>query len=146
MTRRFTRGTAALRISRSSIYSSFLAWEEEGPWADGGARQVATEEVEVRRLADELERYAASSDRCFLKVDAQGADLEVLEGARGVLERFEGAQVELSFARLYRDQPPPDAVIGFMREHGFELWAIRPVLTDPASARMLDVDAVFFRP
>ena len=69
----------------------------------------------------------------------------MLEGARGVLERFEGAQVELSFARLYREQPPPDAVIAFMREHGFELWAIRPVLTHPASARMLDVDAIFFR-
>ena len=139
-------GSASLRVSAASEYSSLLEWDPAGPWPDRGAAPVATEEVEVRRLEDEFGEHVSSSERCFLKIDTQGYDLEVLEGAGSALERFAGAQVELPLTPLYRDQPPIDALLRFMRERGFVLWAIRPVLTDPASARMLDADAIFFRP
>ena len=138
-------GKGRLMLSAKSEYSSLLEPDPSSAWRDSAAEQVATEEVEVRRVADEVAARTTGSERCFLKIDAQGSDLDVLEGAREVMDRFVGVQVELSFAPLYRGQPPADELLRFVRECGFDLWAVRPVLTAVESGRTFEADAIFFR-
>ncbi|TBR16618.1 MAG: FkbM family methyltransferase [Rugosibacter sp.] len=62
----------------------------------------------------------------FLKMDTQGNDLLVFNGAKGILHEIRGLQSELSFKRLYKDSPSyHDALVEYTNA-GFELSALVP--------------------
>jgi FkbM family methyltransferase len=65
------------------------------------------------------ERYGFK--RPFLKMDTQGHNMAVSEGAGETLKEFFGIQSELSLTPIYRDQPNYAAEIEFFRSHGFAL-------------------------
>lgn len=57
----------------------------------------------------------------FLKTDTQGFDLQVLEGAVGVLQNFGGLQLEVSVLPIYENIVYFLDAIKIIREHGFYL-------------------------
>jgi FkbM family methyltransferase len=59
----------------------------------------------------------------LLKSDTQGFELEVLKGARRMLEegRVRAIYLEITFARLYENLPRLDELYGFITGHGFDL-------------------------
>jgi FkbM family methyltransferase len=63
----------------------------------------------------------------FIKIDAQGAELAILEGGRSLLaQNAVGLEVEVEFAELYEGQPMFADIDGFVRrELGFQLQDIR---------------------
>lgn len=81
----------------------------------------------------------------FIKIDTQGYEDQVLNGATKLLDSVRGLQLELSFVPLYEEQQLFDALVERLRAQGFSIWAIWPGLCDPRSGRMLQVDAIFFR-
>ncbi|MBE9010390.1 FkbM family methyltransferase [Pseudanabaenaceae cyanobacterium LEGE 13415] len=59
----------------------------------------------------------------FLQVDVQGADLDVLKGARAALEScLLGVQVEVEFIPLYHQQPLFTDIDLFLRDYGLTLF------------------------
>ena len=59
----------------------------------------------------------------FLKLDVQGAELDVLQGARGFLASgVLGLKVEVSFAPIYERQPLFADVDAYLRQFGFVLF------------------------
>lgn len=60
----------------------------------------------------------------FLKIDAQGSTLPILEGSRQALEGAYGVEVETEFIPLYQGQSLFNEVDCFMRSQGFELFDI----------------------
>jgi hypothetical protein len=60
----------------------------------------------------------------FLKIDTQGSDLWVLQGARQALANACGVEVEVEFVPLYQGQPLLNEVDHFMQANGFELFDI----------------------
>jgi len=104
---------------------------------------VSTEEVQQRTLdsvSPELLDRAASP---FLKIDVQGYERAVLDGAKGCLSRFVGVALELSFAPLYEGGMQYDEAFERMREAGLAPVYIEPIFVDPRTGRMLQSDAVF---
>lgn len=62
----------------------------------------------------------------FLKVDTQGSELEILQGAAQALERrVLAVEVEVEFARLYAGQPVFRDVDAFLSHRGFTLFKLR---------------------
>jgi hypothetical protein len=82
----------------------------------------------------------------FLKIDTQGYELPVLEGATRTLKRCVGVQAEMSLLPLYQGQVLFREIIGWLEQREFELWSLLPGFSDPATGRLLQVDGVFFRP
>jgi hypothetical protein len=72
-------------------------------------------DIDTVRLADVPE--ARGTD--FLKLDVQGAELEVLKSASHVLESTLAIQTEVEFAPIYRNQPLFADVDVFLRSQGF---------------------------
>ncbi len=61
----------------------------------------------------------------FIKIDAQGNTLSILEGASNTLKGVFGLEVEVEFARIYRNQPLFSDVDEFARKHGFQLFDVK---------------------
>ncbi len=86
-------------------------------------RVVATRRVRTRRLDDIPQARGAD----FLKVDVQGAELMVLQGAQEMLRDVLVIQTEAEFLPLYKGQPLFADVDAFLRGRGFVLHRL-PVL------------------
>jgi FkbM family methyltransferase len=99
--------------------------------------------VEVTRLDDVLDTGDLSRP-CLLKVDVQGYELEVIEGAEDLLEGVDELLVECSFAELYEGQPLAAEVVAFCAERGFSLVGVFSLVHD-ASGRCLQGDFLFAR-
>jgi len=63
----------------------------------------------------------------FLKIDTQGSGLDILKGAKRILEEsVVGVEIEVEFQPLYEDQPLFRDVDAFLDTAGFELFDLRP--------------------
>jgi FkbM family methyltransferase len=110
-----------------------------------GMRPAGAETVAVCRLDGFTDIGLERSERILLKVDAQGADLDVLRGARGIMPMIWAVQIEAPMRGLYRGQPSFEEVLGFLRSTGFTPSGVFPV----GRARdlgLVDVDVVAVRP
>lgn len=134
-----------IHVAGNSASSSILPMNPTHEQAAPESRYVGVQRVPVRRL-DEV-RHAALDNgrRLFLKVDTQGYEMMVLEGSDRLLDRVAGIQLELSVTPLYEGQTLYQSMIQWLHARGFELWNLIPGFVDPASARMLQFDGVFFR-
>jgi hypothetical protein len=64
------------------------------------------------------------TDACFLKLDTQGTELEILRSGAALLPSVLGVKVEASFRPYYRGQALFSDVDTYLRGHGFELFAL----------------------
>lgn len=99
---------------------------------------LMTERLDVLLDRDSLVRPA------LLKIDVQGAELDVLIGATGILDEIDSILVECSFVELYDGQPMADDVVGFLLNHDFRLTSIVNPLVDQ-TGQVVQADLVFAR-
>ncbi len=60
----------------------------------------------------------------YLKLDVQGAELEVLRGADDALTTVSLLEIEVEFNPIYEGQPLFGNIDGYLRERGFVLWRL----------------------
>ena len=60
----------------------------------------------------------------FIKVDAEGGDLDVLKGGRGSLAGVKGIKIEVSFLERYVGAPLFGEADSFLKEQGFDLFIL----------------------
>ncbi len=137
---------AVLHIAGNSISSSLLPMENLHVKAAPKSIVVGQHSVAVERLDQVLtEHLHLRNGHLFVKLDTQGTELDILEGASGIFSRVVGLKIELSFAPLYTGQPLFDDVYHYIRGLGFELWDLVPGFRYAASGRLLQCDGIFFR-
>jgi len=131
--------------SNGGASSSVLGMLEALQQAAPDVEYVGSEVVPISRLDRIAGQYLGEARNIFLKVDAQGFELQVLQGAAELICRIAGAQLELTLVPLYEGQALFFELIDWMRKEGFNIWGILPVLADNSSGRLLQTDVVFFR-
>lgn len=93
----------------------------------------------------------------FVKIDVQGAELEILKGGKSFFkDNLVGIEIEVEFLEVYKDQPLFSEIDHFVRkELGLELWDISKTYwkyehkdpkSIPAKGRLVFGDALYFRP
>ncbi len=138
-------GEAVLECSAERDMSSLL------PQNDLLRRISPTSRVE-RRLRVPLRRLDRCGEldpdwrRIFLKIDTQGYEEQVLEGAAELWPRIVGVQLEMALVPLYQGERDFRDMIARMEERGFELHLLIPGYYERKLGRHLQVDGVFFRP
>jgi hypothetical protein len=103
---------------------------------------VGLETVRVVRLDDVLDEERP----CLLKLDVQGYEDRVLDGAPRTLARAVLLQCELCTGDLYSGQASVRGVVDRLDDLGFELVDLEPVFRDGVDGRVLAVDVLFARP
>jgi len=140
-------GSAPINVARNTVFSSFLLATALATDSFGDKPEIESLEiVSVRRLDGILDEVISHVDRprVFLKIDAQGYDMRVLEGASGVLSRIEGIQTELSVQPIYHGAPPISEALSRLDAMGFDLAGLYPVGRD-AALRVIEFDAMLIR-
>lgn len=119
-----TAGEATLHILALPNMSSTLAPNRAllSGFRKKGAHSavVSTESLPIEPLDAIAARDGFAPD--VLKIDTQGSELEILEGAKQALDHSVLlAEIEVSFLERYSGQPLFDDIVRFMRDAGFEL-------------------------
>ncbi len=127
---------------QSSSFCQILASHVE---AAPGARTIGTEAVNIRTLDSLFNQLCAGQDHIFLKVDTQGYEKEVLNGAALSLASIDTIQLEMSLVPLYRGEMLFSAMIEHLAEKGFQLVSLEPGFSNASTGQLLQVDGVFHR-
>ena len=137
-------GDAVVNIAGNLWSSSLLPMTREHEAAAPASAYVGQERVRLARL-DSLD-IIRPEDRTYLKIDVQGAESAVLDGAERVLDRIVAAELELSLAELYEGQDLLWALLQRMRALGFGLvWLGEALMRNPVTDEILAVDGIFER-
>ena len=91
-----------------------------------------------------IPEVTAKGERLFLKSDTQGYDMHVVRGARGVLDRVVGLQVELSVRQVYIGSPDYLDGIAELQNLGYDVTGLFPVQRDRAE-RVVNFGCVLIR-
>jgi hypothetical protein len=138
-------GTINLNVSANSVSSSALPMLPLHVHVDSQSSYVGYELADLRTLDELQAEFATPTDQAFLKVDVQGLEHRVLCGAADFLRRLAGVQLELSLVPLYDGERLFRQMLDELETAGLELWGLTPGLVHPVTARLLQVDAVFFK-
>jgi FkbM family methyltransferase len=138
-------GSATMHVAGNSVSSSMLEMLPAHSGAAPESRYVADMTVPVRRLDAVAGDYLRPHDRSLLKIDAQGSERKVLDGAAQVMDRLLGLQIELALEPLYLGGTLLLEMISMVEGLGFQLMGIEPGFTDMRTGRLLQADGLFFR-
>jgi FkbM family methyltransferase len=134
-----------INVAGNSWSSSILPMDERHELAAPQSRYVGVQRVPMRRLDDVQHPAIEAGQSILLKIDTQGFEMPVLQGAPHLLQTISGLQLELSLTQLYEGQVLYLDMIHWLRDRGFDLWNVIPGFVEPASGRLLQLDGVFFR-
>ena len=138
-------GEIAINVAGNSVSSSILPMTAMHTEAAPKSQYCGQESVPIRRLDSVAGPYLNNSKAPFLKIDTQGFEWKVLDGAGQTLPKIRGVLVELSLVPLYEGQHLWQDMIARLEENGFTLWALQQGFIDPRGSRTLQLDGIFFR-
>jgi FkbM family methyltransferase len=142
-------GKLEMTLLGVSWCDSFLPLNEYGKKQLQDAATVQRiETVQVKELETELDRLVGHIEqpRIFLKLDTQGYDMRVIEGAGSALARIAALQSELVVKPIYQGMMSYRDSLARLEELGFELTGLFAVTRDSTdNLRVVEMDAVMCR-
>lgn len=138
-------GIVQMNVSANSVSSSVLPMLERHAGAAPQSRYIDTEDVPATTVDELVDRLGLDPATTLLKIDVQGYEKSVLDGARRTLPKVAGVRTELSLTALYGGQALLSDIVTYLSDLGLELWFIEPGFRDQRSRRLLQLDGTFFR-
>ena len=144
-----TEGLLDMNVMNQTAYSSLLEPDKSVIESTGvahmpdAAKIVRAERVNIKRL-DKVIGDIVNKRNIYLKIDTQGYDLKVFEGARGILPMICAMQSEIAFRTIYKDAPNYHEVIRVYNDAGFKESGFFSVNRDMSGAP-IEADCVLVR-
>lgn len=122
------KGTGVINVFDSTDFSSILNPNEFGKKTFQQIRTSQAETIEI----DTLDNILANDNdlktrRIFLKMDTQGYDLNVFNGAKNSLNSIVAILSEISFLPIYEGMPDYHQVLKEFEINGFAVTGLFPV-------------------
>ena len=137
-------GTADINISANSYSSSLLDMLPTHLNAAPASQYIGSEPIDIITLDSIFSSFNRTSG-IFLKIDTQGYEWRVLEGAKNSLEHIDILQIEMSLVPLYDEEKPFPDMYRYLVGLGYDLISIEPGLMDTSTGRMMQIDGIFYR-
>jgi FkbM family methyltransferase len=131
-------GEISFNVHRD-LYGSSIKKEVEGEQVNGLARKIKTVTL------DQIALEHSFSGKNLLKMDVQGAELEVIAGAEKLLDSTECIILEVSLFKTYIGGAVFDETIARLKQSGFVAYDIFGALYRPYDNALSQVDMVFVK-
>jgi FkbM family methyltransferase len=136
-------GTIEINVSANSFSSSVLQMTDAHLDAAPGSHSIAVEKVPLTTVEELLSTYDVDPAHTMLKIDTQGYESFVLDGAGSAVNDFAAVQLEMSFVPLYAGQELYDSLMARLTGQGFEIYGMEAGFADPKTGRMMQCDVFF---
>ncbi len=131
-------GELTINVQPTMSWSSLFRPLPEFP-AHSKPRQVRTVRV------DELCSEKGLRGPYLLKVDVEGAELEVMAGATGILDETDVVVLEVAFPEEYQDVPTFAEIVRRMDELGYAVYDLFDLRTASPDRLLYQSDVVFVK-
>jgi len=131
-------GSATFHVHADKVSSSLLH-EVEGPSVDGAPRTVPVVSL------DQLTAEKNLPGPYLIKLDVQGAELQVLAGASRTLQHTEVVMLEGTLFATMIGGPQLHDLVTYMKGVGFVVYDLYPILYRPLDGALAQVDLLFVR-
>lgn len=130
-------------ISSRSGCSSLLEMSEIHKNAYPDTAELKKTTLESKTLDECLKNQILKS--ALLKIDVQGAEKLVLEGAIKTLENVQVVFMEINFVETYKDCILVNEAINLLKKYGFVFYGIENVSQSTIDGSFLQADAFFIK-
>ncbi len=138
-------GEIEINIAANSASSSILDMLPNHVKEAPHSRYINKEKVKLYKLDSIYPKYIKDGEKVFLKIDTQGYEKIVLDGAEEFLKHVTGLQIEMSIVPLYSNEFLIDDMISFLQSRGFGLYSLENGFSSKETGQLFQVDGVFFR-
>jgi FkbM family methyltransferase len=138
-------GEVEINVAQNSFSSSILPMCDIHLASAPDSAYQRRERVSLHRLDSFESKWPSASHRLFLKIDVQGFERQVFEGAPRTLAQAVGLEVELSLVPLYRGQALALEIVELVSRAGLKLVSLEPGFAEPRTGELLQVDGIFVR-
>lgn len=139
-------GKIDINISDNSLFSSIKNIREDYAEYNKHAKSGRTENVKMIKLDSVISEYLNDEDKTFLKIDTQGFEKEVLEGAEMFIKKVHGIKIEIPLMPIYQDVKwGAKDIFNYFYENGFECLSLQPVAVNNKTGIVHEVDGIFIK-
>lgn len=138
-------GTDRIGVSENFASSSLLEATPELIDIHAPVRYTRHEEIRVARLDTLFPDLARAEDVVHLKIDTQGFERFVIEGAGQALDRIFSVRMEVAVSVVYEGEMVVPEAITDMSRRGFVLVDAWPAWRHPETKEVLHFDLLFRR-
>ena len=134
-----------IHISPHSDMSSLLEMSEATKTHMESTHFSGQQAIEVKTLDSIFSQIFEDGEKVYLKLDTQGYEFKVLQGAERSLENICGIQLEMSLLPMYEGEKIYSEIIPYLERRGFRLTTLKPGYFCKHQRQLLQVDGIFFR-
>jgi len=142
-----TDGQVEINVSDDSVFSSILKIKDKHVKLRPKSKIVKTEKVNVYQLDSIINKYIPKGETSILlKIDTQGFEKQVLEGAKETIKRLQGIKIEIPLDPIYSNTGFTFYdIIDFMKQNNFVPYNFNTEGVNLKTGRVFTIDGTFFK-
>ncbi|GEO09929.1 FkbM family methyltransferase [Segetibacter aerophilus] len=137
--------TTIINVSENSQSSSLLEVKSFDYGVKSGMNYVSEQQVTVKTLDSLFAEITKGYNNIYLKLDVQGFEKKVLDGAQESLQSVTGVQFEMAFEELYKGEFLFNDVIDYLKERSFHLCALKNGFHNQETGKLYEADGIFYK-
>ena len=140
-----TDGQSTIHVAQNSYSSSLRNMLPLHTDAAPESTYVGTESIEVKALDAIFDSLAISGSNILMKLDTQGFEKNVIEGAKHSLRHIDTIELEMSLEPLYEGESLCREMYPSILALGYQPVSIQDEFYNSKTGRLLQVQTVFHR-
>jgi len=137
-----TNKNLILNIMNETTCSSFFVPTKNLLSIDPNAKIIKKEKTKIFSLNNLFSKNYKIKKKTFLKIDTQGYDRFVIDGASKILKKILYVQMELAIEPLYKNETKYERMIQYMEKRGFIIWNLGGVIEN-LEGKSMSFDIIF---
>lgn len=132
-----------INVAGNSYSSSILKMLPKHLNSAPTSKYIAKQEIEVKTLDSIYKSFCTTKSHVMVKIDTQGYEKNVLDGADKSLKNIKIIQLEMSLVQLYEKEMLFNKMIDHLEKKGFQLFSLENGFAHPKTGQLLQVDGIF---
>jgi FkbM family methyltransferase len=134
-----------INVAENSFSSSILNMLPNHIKYAPNSKYVSQQEIDIKKLDTIFNNFCNEKEKVMLKIDTQGYEKNVIDGAIESLKTIEIVQLEMSIVQLYENEILFIEMIEYLRKLGFMLFSLENGFSNPTTGQLLQVDGIFVK-